>query len=66
MVPVKDRMERAGRHWTAEGAPAMLDVRGVFVNGTWEEYQVYRIECENQRLYPHRELLQDLEYPLPV
>jgi hypothetical protein len=52
---VKDRMERAGMHWTAAGAQAMLDLRSVFVSGQWEEYQSYRIELETQRLYPHRE-----------
>jgi hypothetical protein len=63
---VKDRMERAGMHWTAVGAQAMLDVRSVFVNGDWDKYQGYRIHRENQRLYPHRQLLQGLDYPLPV
>jgi hypothetical protein len=52
---VKDRMERAGMHWTAAGAQAMLDLRSVFVSGQWEEYQSYRIELETQRLYPNRE-----------
>ena len=52
---VKDRMERAGMHWTAVGAQAMLDVRSIFVSGQWEEYQEYRIEKETQRLYPFRE-----------
>jgi hypothetical protein len=52
---VKDRMERAGMHWTAAGAQAMLDLRSVFLSGQWEEYQSYRIELETQRLYPHRE-----------
>ena len=52
---VKDRMERAGMHWTATGAQAMLDLRSVFLSGQWEEYQSYRIELETQRLYPHRE-----------
>jgi hypothetical protein len=52
---VKDRMERAGMHWTPPGAQAMLDLRSVFVSGQWEEYQSYRTELETQRLYPHRE-----------
>jgi hypothetical protein len=52
---VKDRMERAGMHWTAAGAQAMLDVRSIFVSGQWEEYQQYRIERETERLYPYRE-----------
>jgi hypothetical protein len=51
---VKDRMERAGMHWTIPGAQAMLDVRSIYVSGHWEEYQAYRIECEIDRLYPER------------
>jgi hypothetical protein len=58
---VKDRMERAGMHWTPAGAQAMLDVRSVYVNGAWDEYQAYRIDCETQRLYPHRHLVADPE-----
>jgi hypothetical protein len=55
---VKDRMERAGMHWTVTGAQAMLDVRSIHVSGLWEEYQDYRIECETERLYPHRSLVE--------
>jgi hypothetical protein len=51
---VKDRMERAGMHWTILGAQAMLDVRSIHVSGLWEEYQEYRIAGEIERLYPHR------------
>jgi hypothetical protein len=54
---VKDRMERAGMHWTIPGAQAMLEVRSVYVSGQWEEYQAYRIAQETQRLYPHREAM---------
>jgi hypothetical protein len=54
---IKDRMERAGMHWTAEGAQAMLDVRSVHIGGHWEAYQSYRIAREIERLYPHRELV---------
>jgi hypothetical protein len=53
---VKDRMERAGMHWTVPGARAMLEVRSVYVSGQWDKYQAYRIEQETQRLYPYREL----------
>jgi hypothetical protein len=52
---VKDRMERAGMHWTIPGAQAMLEVRSVYVSGQWEEYQAYRIAQETERLYPYRE-----------
>lgn len=54
---IKDRMERAGMHWTMAGAQAMLDLRSVHIGGHWEAYQNYRIEREAQRLYPHRELV---------
>jgi hypothetical protein len=55
---VKDRMERAGMHWTIPGAQAMLDVRSIYVSELWEEYQKYRIERETQNLYPHRILVE--------
>jgi hypothetical protein len=55
---VKDRMERAGMHWTESGAQAMLDVRSTWVNGDWEPYQTYYREREMSRLYPHRELVE--------
>jgi len=55
---VKDRMERAGMHWTVAGAQAMLDVRSIYVSNLWDEYQGYRIECETERLYPHRSLVE--------
>jgi hypothetical protein len=56
---VKDRLERAGRHWTVSGAPAMLDVRSIHVSGLWDEYPEYRIEGETERLYPHRQLVSE-------
>jgi hypothetical protein len=61
---VKDRMERAGMHWTEAGAQAMLDVRSVYVNGQWEAFQVYRIKHESLRLYPFRKLVQGEHYRL--
>ncbi len=63
---VKDRMERAGMHWTPTGAQAMLDVRSTYVNGDWEEYQAYRIHRETQRLYPHRHLVEGPQLCMPA
>jgi hypothetical protein len=54
---IKDRMERAGRHWTPTGAQAMLDLRSVWIGGYWEAFQQDRIERETERLYPHRNLV---------
>ena len=62
---VKDRLERAGMHWTVAGAQAMLNVRSVHCSDAWEEYQEFRIEREQHKLYPHRELVSNL-YPMPV
>ena len=55
---VKDRMERAGMHWTVTGAQAMLDVRSIYVSNQWDEYQKYRIKHETERLYPNRQLIE--------
>jgi hypothetical protein len=54
---VKDRLERAGMHWTVEGAQAMLDVRSVFISGEWEAFQEHRIKGATERLYPCRQLV---------
>lgn len=54
---IKDRMERAGMHWTLTGAQAMLDLRSVWISGQWEAFQQQRIEHETERLYPHRNLV---------
>lgn len=61
---VKDRLERSGMRWTRAGAQAMLDVRSEFLNGDWEAFQKHRIDRETQRLYPHRQVLKEIEWPL--
>ncbi len=48
---VKDRMEGTGMRWTVEGAQAMLHLRAIHLNGHWEEYLEFRIECEQTALY---------------
>jgi hypothetical protein len=63
---VKDRMERAGMHWTHEGAQAMLDVRSVYLNGDWEAFQQFRITRETERLYPHRQILEAVQWSMAV
>lgn len=63
---VKDRMERAGMHWTPQGAQAMLDVRSVYVNGDWEAYHRFRIAKETQRMYPYKALVEGINYCLAV
>jgi len=53
---IKDRMERAGMRWKVPGAEAMLELRTIAANGDWTEFQNYRIDYENRRLYPHTEI----------
>src|SRR5437870_2636558 len=54
---IKDRLERAGMHWTLTGAQAMLDLRSVWIGGQWEAFQEHRIARETARLYPPRDLV---------
>jgi hypothetical protein len=62
---VKDRMERAGMHWTVPGAQAMLDLRSIYVSDQWDEYQADRIDQETKRLYPYRDIVKQ-EFNLAV
>ena len=52
---VKDRMERAGMMWVLDGAQAMLDLRSIHLSGNWDEFMVYRIKKETERLHPYLE-----------
>lgn len=61
---VKDRMERAGMHWTRPGAQAMLDVRSIAVNGDWDAYQQYYFNSEMRKLYPWRVLVEGPQFTL--
>jgi len=61
---VKDRMERAGMRWTIDGAQAMLDLRSTYINDQWSPLQAHRIRQETQRLYPQRQMLQQLTWQL--
>jgi hypothetical protein len=48
---VKDRMERAGMHWTLPGAQALLNLRCVALNDEWEPFMNHYIHQETARLY---------------
>jgi hypothetical protein len=54
---VKDRMERAGMHWTIPGAQAMLNLRSIHISDQWAAFQQYRIERAAEHLYPYRQLV---------
>jgi hypothetical protein len=59
---IKDRMERAGMRWQVPGAQAMLHLRAISASGDWESYQQFRIKSENQRLYPNKRALKDIDW----
>ena len=61
---VKDRLERTGMSWTCAGAQAMLNLRAIWTCDHWDEFDKYRIERETARLYPYRESLSTLEWPV--
>ena len=61
---VKDRLERTGMSWTRPGAQAMLNLRAIWTCDQWEQFDKYRIERETARLYPYRQSLSTLEWPL--
>lgn len=47
---VKDRMERAGMHWTLPGAQALLNLRCVALNDEWEPFMNHYIQHETAHL----------------
>lgn len=61
---IKDRMERTGMRWKVPGAHAMLQLRTISANGHWEEFQKFRLEYENRRLYPHQTALREVAWVL--
>jgi hypothetical protein len=61
---VKDRLERTGMSWTRPGAQALLNLRAIWTCDQWDQFDTYRIERETARLYPYRESLPTLEWPL--
>lgn len=61
---VKDRMERTGMSWKQQGAQAMLELRSVALNGDWDAFQDFYHQRECEFLYPHRQLLQNVPWPL--
>ncbi len=50
--------------WTLNGAQAMLNLRSVALNQTWEAFTQFPIHQETERLYPHRNLLHTVDWPL--
>ena len=50
--------------WIRQGAQAMLDLRSVHIADQWDEFTAFRIRKENERLYPHMSLTEEIEWPI--
>ena len=61
---VKDRMERAGMRWTIKGAQAMLDIRSVYLNEQWDEFTRFRINKQNNELYPDHKIVEKYDWKI--
>jgi hypothetical protein len=48
---VKDRMEGSGRRWGITGAESTLLLRSVYTSNDWDEYWIFHMKQESQRLY---------------
>ena len=48
---VKDRLERTGMRWLPSGAQAMLDLRATYLNGEWNDFWIFHVAREDERLY---------------
>ena len=49
---IKDRMERSGMRWSADGAEAMVKMRAAYLSRDFDEYWHWHIAQDQERLYP--------------
>jgi hypothetical protein len=49
---IGDRLDITGARWGLDGAEAILTLRAVISNGDFEEYWLFHLAREHQRLYP--------------
>jgi hypothetical protein len=58
---VKDRFELTGMRWSKAGAQVMLDLRAIYLNGDWDEFQQFRRREAHQQHYhsPHPSLISE-------
>lgn len=49
---IVDRMENSGMRWVMSGAKAMLNLRCIYINGSWDQFMNFHIQQEQQSIYP--------------
>jgi len=50
---VEDRLDGTGMRWELPGAVPMLHTRSITLSDDWHEYQNWRIQTDQNRLYAH-------------
>jgi hypothetical protein len=58
---IKIRMEGPGMFWSIDGAEAILKLRGVFLDGLWDEFWAFRTKRESKRLYAQYDNIRDVD-----
>ena len=48
---IQKRMEGSGMLWSADGAEAVLKLRGIFLDDLWNGSWTFRAQREKKRLY---------------
>lgn len=52
---IKDRMERSGMRWTESMAEAIVKLRAIYLSGDLDQYWVFHVQEEQNRLYSDRQ-----------
>ena len=51
---VKDRFDITGARWSLDGAEAILKLRALTANGDFDDYWVYHLRKEHERIHQSR------------
>ena len=63
---IGDRLDITGARWGLQGAEAILTLRAVISNGDFDDYWLYHLTREHQRLYPDTPQSQSLSVALSL
>jgi len=58
---IQKRMEGSGMLWSADGAEAVLKLRGIFLDDLWNRFWAFRLQREKKRLYAAYTRVREIE-----
>lgn len=58
---IQKRMEGSGMLWSADGAEAVLKLRGIFLDDLWNRFWAFRVQREKKRLYAAYTRVREIE-----